>query len=121
MRRPQSSYIHRGPRQNSQLTLKQSTASLAADEHKVKLHTACTIGYSLVPTIPKPKRMVSADMPPLYQVPRTDSLSQRTPASFAEKVRQGRPTSPNPAEVWARKYNVELSRNQPLKAVKLAN
>ena len=85
---------------------------------KVQLYSAGTLGYTLVPVLvrrpqtAKPKAATASNLKIIrqsIQVP-TGLTNFET---FAQKVRRGRPSSPNPAEVWAKKQGVAL-RNMNL-------
>jgi len=89
--------------------------------NKVKLYSAFTLGYSLVPVLPVKSKMTSSATP-LKASPRkvekvdfSYEIKGNQKLTYAQMVRKGRPNSPNPAEVWARKHNVELEcfRSKP--------
>ncbi|CAG9317014.1 unnamed protein product [Blepharisma stoltei] len=92
---------------------------------KVRLHSAATLGRSLVPTFPekkfnrieKPQHVVSARVDPVISfVEVRDEQNE----SFGKKIRKGRPLSPNPVEVWARKHNLDIKQltgRSPVKPV----
>ena len=102
------------------LNLYRSYAPDREDDDKTILHSAATLGCSLVPTIPlvKPKisyipaspinipRVVRAKDRFGYTVKQEDDSNQ----TYAQKVRKRRPESPNPVEQWARKYNINVSK-----------
>ena len=80
------------------------------NEKNVKLYSASTLGYSVIPVISVklPKKPGSSN-PSQKNIKGFISFrNDKETKSFAEKVRKGRPSSPNPAEVWARQHNVKL-------------
>ena len=80
---------------------------------KVKLYSAYTLGYTLVPIIVKRPQTVKSKLfnpPTIMKIQNTTVKSNTTNETFAQKVRKGRPDSPNPAEVWARKKGVSLQK-----------
>lgn len=84
---------------------------------KIQLYSASTLGYTLVPTMfrrPQTAKVkpIIASHPTVIKRNAQELVISSTYETFAEKVRRGRPASPNPAEVWAKKKGVSLeSRN----------
>ncbi|OMJ66121.1 hypothetical protein SteCoe_37144 [Stentor coeruleus] len=89
-------------------------ADKSSNPEKVQLYTANTLGYSLIPTIPKrpttAKIRETAVVPVVVKNFNTGIKSQSTYETFAQQVRKGRPDSPNPADVWAKKQGVSLKK-----------
>jgi CRP-like cAMP-binding protein len=76
-------------------------------ESIIKLYSASTLGHSMVPVIAKPstKKRLSAYSRMINSIPPPEDLR---PKSYAERVRKGRPPSPNPAETWAKQHNLKI-------------
>ena len=77
----------------------------------VKLYNASSLGYSMVPVIPMKNNSGKKKVMQVENFRKSrgisggnDSLSR----CYAEKLRRGRPSSPNPAEIWAKQHNVKL-------------
>ena len=83
---------------------------------KVQLYSAHTLGGTLIPTLNKrpqsgkPKVSFASAVPMVIKsyVPVTTVPSALQ--TFAQMVRKGRPSSPNPAEVWAKKKGLDLQK-----------
>jgi CRP-like cAMP-binding protein len=84
-----------------------------SNQNKIQLHSAYTLGYTLVPIIFKRPQTATykPSAPPAVIKKPTASISlPTTQETFAQKIRKGRPSSPNPAEVWARKQGISIER-----------
>lgn len=83
---------------------------------KVQLYSAHTIGGNLIPTMNKrpqsgkPKINFVAAVPVVIKAYIPEVSVPNTFQTFAQMVRRGRPPSPNPAEVWAKKKGLDLQR-----------
>lgn len=87
---------------------------------KTRLYSASTLGFTLVPTISRTVSTPTIILPIFQpQIPAKINSKDRfgytktediTPnETYAQRIRKGRPLSPNPTEVWAKKYQVNLS------------
>lgn len=102
------------------LNLYKSYAPEREDDDKTILHSAATLGCSLVPTIPQVKAKASYIPASPLNIPRIVRAKDRfgytvkqeddSNQTYAQKVRKRRPESPNPVEQWARKYNINVSK-----------
>ena len=80
----------------------------------IKLYSASTLGYSMVPVLPMKTNIVKKKNSRIVEnlkknrgvSGRNDNLSR----CYGERIRNGRPSSPNPAEIWAKQHNVKLSK-----------
>lgn len=90
------------------------------EDDKTILHSAATLGSSLIPTIPFVKAKVLYHPSSPMNVPRIVRAKDRfgytikpeddTHQTYGQKVRKRRPESPNPVEQWARKYSINVSK-----------
>ena len=78
-----------------------------------RLYSASTLGYFMVPVVSTQrsdnKKISIKEISYRNKVNRSHREEVK-PKCFAERVRNGRPSSPNPAEIWARQNNVKLVR-----------
>jgi CRP-like cAMP-binding protein len=88
--------------------------SLKSD--KVQLYSAHTLGGTLVPTMnkrpstAKPKVSFNPVAPVIVKHVAKAVVLPGTIETFAQMVRKGRPPSPNPAEVWAKRKGIDLGK-----------
>lgn len=76
---------------------------------KVKLYSAGTIGYNLIPFVKSGKSVKLQECHRKTQSSGFDFAQQKPEFScYGQMVRFGRPASPNPADIWARNNNVSL-------------
>lgn len=77
------------------------------NKEKVKLYSAGTIGYSLIPVVNSSK-CVNLKKKFRKGANLTTSRQTKVFTCYGQQVRLGRPPSPNPADVWARSHNISL-------------
>ena len=88
----------------------------SVNDGKVQLYSAHTLGGTLVPTMRqrpqsgKPKVTFAPTVPVIIKHIAPAVVVPGTVETFAQVVRKGRPPSPNPAEVWAKKRGLDLAR-----------
>lgn len=108
---------------NSQVIFQKSTQNFGLSEGvtatgKVQLYSACTLGGTLVPTMMKRPQAAKVNIGTfapvviknIRQALNPSFKPQITHETFAQQVRKGRPDSPNPAEVWAKKRGISLQK-----------
>lgn len=113
-KRPTSSYINANSNNVISNQSMNSVNWIQTRNTKVRLHSASTLGNTLIPIFPEKKYLKTENlMSNIIPAPRTietridfDEHNQ----SFGQRIRKGRPISPNPAEVWARRHNVDFKQ-----------
>ena len=122
-KKPQSALLASASSKNfifSQSLFNRSTQNFhegnSLNDGKVQLYSAHTLGGTLVPTMNrrpqsgKPKVSFAPTAPVIVKHFTQPVMVYGTAETFAQIVRKGRPPSPNPAEVWAKKKGVDLAR-----------
>lgn len=74
----------------------------------IKLYTASTLGYSMIPVMSVKTEVKRKNDGGIRRNKDVWRGKANLPKCYAERVRNGRPCSPNPAEIWARKHNIRL-------------